>query len=451
MWNRSKAAFDKLSNEAWEARIAQLEAAYHEKCSEGRFWRTCTHDGCNNLVVDEDASYRKDSYFCHDHIEGARLGIDYGVPGTRRDEEESGNLFYHATLRSLVTPAKGDDSKDRWILDVDADTRNDVVKEFAKAIKSWKNQGSPSKSQPRFLSKKRSEDIFHIRKASVSTKELQRGANHITLFPGRKLGKLRLRGKSTKSLRKALADGKLCDCKVKRDGSGRWYLILVQKVPAKESSPIWESQSYRDAFLDPGARTFQTYWCPDGVAGQLGDGFYDMIKPLLLRADRAISRAQLLRNREQSVAAGLKSRQLRRRRKRAIIRAQRLRHKVYDSVRDLHRKAGNFLCSNFRAIFIGNTDGQSICSGDNRIVNDCVRNMMTFAHSEFRNWLADYAKARGVHVFVVGEGFTTKTCTGCGDVQDRGSVKVITCQPCGLVIGRDYAGARNIGLKTAMA
>ena len=450
MWNRSKEAFDKLSQEAWEARIAQLESDYQQKCGHGKFWRTCIHEDCGELVADESAHYQKPCYFCSTHLEGAKLGIDYSISGTRGDDE-AGNLFYHATLRTLVTPTRGGVPKDQWIFTIDADTRNDAIKEYSKAVKSWRNQGSQTKQKPGFLSRKRSQDIFHIRKDSVSTSSILKGGRSITLFPSKRLGGTRVRGKSAKRSMKALQDGRVADCKVTRNRAGRYYLLLVQKVPAKESSPIWEMQSYQDAFLDPGGRTFQTYWSPDGVAGKLGDEFYNIIKPCLLRADRATSRATKLRNRDFSLIAGLTSRQVRRRFKRARLRAQRLRDKVYNSVRDLHRKAANFLCSNFRAIFIGTTDGQKICAGHSQISNDCVRNLMTFALAEFRSHLEEYAKARGVHVFVVGEDYTTMTCTGCGDMQDRGSAKIISCQVCNLQVDRDYAGGRNIGLKTAMA
>ena len=39
---------------------------------------------------------------------------------------------------------------------------------------------------------------------------------------------------------------------------------LVFTTPSRESAPIWESRAYRDVLLDPGGRTFQAAYSPDG-------------------------------------------------------------------------------------------------------------------------------------------------------------------------------------------
>jgi putative transposase len=76
-----------------------------------------------------------------------------------------------------------------------------------------------------------------------------------------------------------------------------------------------------------------------------------------------------------------------------------------------------------------------------------VRNLMTFAHATFRVSLTSYAMARGVNVQITNESFTTKTCTNCGAMEDRGGAHKITCRKCQTTIDRDFAGARNICLR----
>jgi Putative transposase DNA-binding domain len=103
--------------------------------------------------------------------------------------------------------------------------------------------------------------------------------------------------------------------------------------------------------------------------------------------------------------------------RRMLARAQALRTKVGNCVRDLHRKAARFLCANFKAIYIPRFESGRISRStelSRRIGNGAVRSLMTFSHTEFFNMLKQYALARGVHVIEVGESYTTKTCTFCG-------------------------------------
>ena len=118
-------------------------------------------------------------------------------------------------------------------------------------------------------------------------------------------------------------------------------------------------------------------------------------------------------------------------------------------MRDVHRKACNFLCSNFGTILIPAFKAPEMTRIGNRVINSkAVRNLMTFAHSEFRNKLIEYGSARGVDVKVVSEAWTTRTCTGCGHIMDVGDNKRVDCPECELSLDRDVAGARNIYLRS---
>jgi transposase len=238
--------------------------------------------------------------------------------------------------------------------------------------------------------------------------------------------------------------GKWCDSKVTKDECGHHYLELSIKVPVKELSPIWENQAYTDAFLDPGGRTFQTLYCPDGIAAKIGDDFYGLMLNKLRRADHIMGAADRRKKTEGPVRGY----------RRMLARAQALRTKVRNCVRNLHRKTARFLCSNFKAIHIPRFETGKIARVtelSRRISSGSVRGLMTFAHAEFFHFLEQYAIARGVHVIQVGESYTTKTCTFCGFQNDVGSRKTIKCASCGGKADRDHAGSRNIGIRTAMA
>src|SRR6185503_21373547 len=81
-----------------------------------------------------------------------------------------------------------------------------------------------------------------------------------------------------------------------------------------------------------------------------------------------------------------------------------------------------------------------------------ARGMLTWSHYSFKQRLLAKARALGdrCKVVIVDESYTSKTCTGCGWLHHRlGGNKLFKCGQCGLEIGRDHNGARNILLKNA--
>jgi putative transposase len=57
-------------------------------------------------------------------------------------------------------------------------------------------------------------------------------------------------------------------------------------------------------------------------------------------------------------------------------------------------------------------------------------------------------KERNCKLIEKEEYYTSKTCTRCGNIKhDLGSNQVYNCKKCGLVIGRDFLGARNTLLR----
>jgi len=74
---------------------------------------------------------------------------------------------------------------------------------------------------------------------------------------------------------------------------------------------------------------------------------------------------------------------------------------------------------------------------------------MAWGHGKFRERLISKAEELGkqvevVGVEVVGEAFTSKTCSRCGWVDQRlGGRKMFRCRACGLTVDRDVNGARG--------
>ena len=72
-----------------------------------------------------------------------------------------------------------------------------------------------------------------------------------------------------------------------------------------------------------------------------------------------------------------------------------------------------------------------------------------WAHYRFRQRLLFKAREHGKVVIVVNEAYTSKTCTRCGELNEKlGGSKKFKCRACGLVLDRDINDARNIALRT---
>jgi transposase len=427
-WNKAKAFVDTEYERAKESRIEELE---------GDLAMGCAHvtagdepHRCGLSVKDGEAAEGwSDRYFCAQHA-----GKGIGIEATHNGH----SIWSSITMRNAVLPSDKDLQSDlAWQKEIPFATRDGAIRKFKAAMSSFfkRRQSHPETEPPGFLSKRSSGDsIFTVRANAMKFKD-----GRLAIFPARLKGSIRVANKDKKRLVKHLSVGKECDLDVARTANGKWYLVLPRKATIEASKP-----QYGDAFLDPGGRTFQTLYSPDGVCGKVGDEFYmdDSVKGKLLRADALMS-----------VAAKLKDEgHIGRKRKGVLRKAQALRTKVHDVVRDLHRKTCRFLCDNFRAVFIPEFKAPEMTRiGDRTINSKTVRNLMTFAHSEFRNKLIEYGAKRGTRVYIVSEAWTTKTCTGCGHVMDVGSSKTVACEKCGLHLDRDHSGARNIFMRSYQA
>jgi putative transposase len=219
-------------------------------------------------------------------------------------------------------------------------------------------------------------------------------------------------------------------CKLTLDKLGRFYLCVPCHVPACEN----QASSVNDnknawAAIDPGVRVFATVFSPTvGTAYRLADGDMGRITRLCQHLDRLWTLRQ----------------------KRSVRRARaRLQNRITHLVDEVHWKVIDFLCNNFQNILIPPFEVSGMVKrGGRRITKKCVRAMLTWRHYTFRRRLMDKATERGVAVYVMGEEYTTKTCTNCFHQHTTiGGNKMFKCRQCGVKVDRDLVGSRNIWLK----
>ncbi len=185
-----------------------------------------------------------------------------------------------------------------------------------------------------------------------------------------------------------------------REGS-RYFLIMPQRISARMS----ENQRLGAVSLDPGVRTFVTFYS-EVLHGKIGEGDFKQIALLCSTLDKLYSKI--------SQAHCRQKRNLRKA-------AERIRWKIYDLIDDLHKKTAHFLYKTFHTVFIPTFETQQMVS---KLKSSVARNMMTFAHYRFKQFLIAKGQEYQCDVQEVSEAYTTKTCSYCGKQHKMGSKKV---------------------------
>ena len=211
-------------------------------------------------------------------------------------------------------------------------------------------------------------------------------------------------------------------------------------VPFKKMGPhITESNlrpqapdQVRVVALDPGVRNFITWFSEDGC-GKLGEQDFGRIQRLCQHQDNLLSRA--------TQAPSRKRRNMRRAAARMTVRIQNL-------VNELHHKTARYLVDNFDVILLPDfkTSGM-VTREQRRIRSKTVRNLLSFAHHRFRNFLKHKASENGRTVLIVNEAYTSKTVSWTGEINHKlGGRKTVQSSD-GRRMDRDHNGARGIFLR----
>lgn len=212
------------------------------------------------------------------------------------------------------------------------------------------------------------------------------------------------------------------DCRLVID-HGRYFLAVSIDV-----TPIQpENQRLGVVALDPGVRTFQTFYSPS-IAGKLGGGDFGHIVRLCFYLDDLYSRI-----------SKAKCRQKKRMRQAAF----RIRTRIKNLIDEIHHKAAHWVGTMFDVILIPTFETSQMVS---KLHSQTARAMLTWVHYRFKQFLIQKAVELKAGVIEVSEAYTSKTCSRCGSIQGIGSRKVLSCR-CGLRIDRDYNGARGIFLR----
>jgi putative transposase len=180
--------------------------------------------------------------------------------------------------------------------------------------------------------------------------------------------------------------------------------------------------------LDPGIRTFQNGYSPNGICYKfVTEKTTKKIKALFERIYNVVKR----KGYKKFVA--------------------RIRKKITNMVTDMHWKVANFLCKRFTTILVGNMSTTGIVKKDKSVLNATSKQFcIALSHYKFRERLISKAQEHAVTCKIVDESYTTQTCGGCGQRNlNVGAAKKFKCpiETCAFEMDRDYNAGRNIYLK----
>ena len=208
--------------------------------------------------------------------------------------------------------------------------------------------------------------------------------------------------------------------------------ITYLSVPHEVQRPLSENQG-RVVALDPGVRTFMTMFSETSF-GWLGNHDIGRIQRLCYYLDNLISRTA-------------KVNALKRYRMRKA--ADKIRLKIRNLVDELHHQIARFLVDNFDIILLPTfeTSQMTIRKG-RKIRSKTVRQMLTFSHYRFKQFLKHKAFETGKLVLDVNEAYTSKTVSWTGEIiHNLGGRKKIKSSD-GRIMDRDLNGGRGIFLRS---
>ncbi len=285
----------------------------------------------------------------------------------------------------------------------------DACKAVSNAKKKYKDSGGISKM--RFRSRKEPIQSCYIPKSAVSGK----GIYHTIL------GEI--------SFKENLPQ-KFGDCRLVF-AYGDYYLTVPEDTLRLET----DNQG-RVVALDPGVRTFQTFFSENSF-GWIGKQANIKIQKLCFRLDALVSKLSKAKCRQK---------------KRMKLAASRLRGKIKNLVDELHKKTARFLVDNFDVILLPTFEtSQMSLKAKRSIRSKSVRQMLTLSHYKFKQFLKHKAFENSKMVLDVNEAYTSKTVSWTGEIVAKlGGATVVKSKLTGQSMHRDFNGARGIFLRAVV-
>lgn len=335
-------------------------------------------------------------------------------------------------LRALIVINNTELKKDKnkhlaWQMEIPHDTRQAAVRDAVAAYSSAmsnRRRGNIKSFRLGYMSIRKPSHIFWVDHRGLKIKE-KNGNTTVSLFKT-KLGKdslLFIKDRYKKQL--PLENKSLVKILYDR---GAWYLVFTIKEQSRNECKFLHSIA-----LDPGVRTFQTGYSPNGSVYKFGEKQLNKMKEIHSYIDKLKSIASKSNHRKRQHI------------KRRLVK---LEFQLRGLIHNLHNQVGSFLSKNYRYVLLPEF-GTSGMQQQDTIGSTTKRRMNGLAHYQFQLKMIHLCKKYGSELRIVNESYTSKTCGSCGKIkEDLGSACHYSCSNCSYQLDRDIHGARNIFIKT---
>ena len=196
------------------------------------------------------------------------------------------------------------------------------------------------------------------------------------------------------------------------------YNFYPEKDRRNESQVHFRSCSKgeRVISLDPGIRKFMVGYDPNKCLVYIGEGANKELISMLHEVDKKKTKDP------------------------------RLWYRIKNRINELHWKTISYLTRNYDKIIIPDfrISGMVKQKKLNRMTK---RLLYMFSFHSFVEKLRFKCKNTDTQLYIVGEEYTSKTCTQCGKINNVGSLEIYQCKECDMVVDRDVNGSRNIMIK----
>ena len=330
---------------------------------------------------------------------------------------ENSNTFYSKLeLRNQIVP-ESVCSRIPWILQTPKSIRESAVFEACKNLKSAISNlqnGHIKYFDLKYKNKKHHKWTIGIPKESIKIYE----NGDLGIYEERTTN-FRLR---TSELIKDVEINN--DCTIHFNGLNYYFCFLKNVEIKTNNKDNWVCA------IDPGIRKFQTIYSPDNDNYiTIGNNASKILYNKLLKLDNLISKNSSKTN----------------------LKILKLRLRIQNLQEELHWKTSNFLCNNYKNIYIPKlTKENDIIKKDKRKINTkTVRNMVVLGHCKFIERLKTKAEEfKNVKIHIITEEYTSQICLNCKK-RTKTSKETFICDDviCNFTIDRDILGSTNILLK----
>lgn len=339
--------------------------------------------------------------------------------GTRRyvynrslEAVKNGEKINFYDLRNKFVTSKNNENVKKWELETPKDIRagaiRDMVKNYKTAFTNLRNNNIDSFNL-RFCRKKDAPSI-EIPKSSL---KLENG----DIFIYKKYMPEKIRVARREKLKFTIE----YDCRLQIKNN-KWYLSVPIKTVVKSKEDRYEWCS-----IDPGVRTFQTVYSEDCVLE------IEVRKEILKKLQQKLDNFKSLRDRKIISRCHYKRRE------------RKLYNRLDNLIDDLQHKTCSILTNTYNHIILPCFESQKMTKGNK--IRGMNRNMLQLKHYLFKERLKSKCEIMSSTIDICSEEYTSQTCGLCGGITKVEGASVFKCQYCGVTIGRDINGARNIGIK----